>query len=151
MNQTLRTNNMKNIKIILPLLAFVLLFSGCKYEDGPALSLRTKRERAANTWLIDQVLENGVDKTADYKLFFTDYKMEMGKSLMYTLTYRPLNLSNFKEMGTWEFTDNKNAIRFKPTADQNSGDNWKILRLKEHEAWVLQTIDGKEVELRMKD
>lgn len=145
-------NNLNlKIRTSLVILITAMLFSGCKYEDGPALSLRSKRQRAANTWLLDKAFENGVDKTDDYKKVFVDYKMEMGKSLMYTLTYRPFNVNNYKETGTWEFTDNKNGIRFKPTANQNSGDTWKILRLKEHEAWVLQTIDGKEVELRMKD
>ena len=43
----------------------VLLLAGCKYEDGPAISLRSKKARAANTWQIDKAFENGVDRNAN--------------------------------------------------------------------------------------
>lgn len=128
----------------------VLLLAGCKYEDGPAISLRSKKARAANTWQIDKAFENGVDRTNEYKNTFVNYQMVMNKDLSYTLSYRPFNISNLEEKGAWDFSDKKNAITFIPTG-KSSGGEWRILRLKEHEAWVLQTIDGKEVELRMKD
>ena len=140
-----------NVRIGLIACGLVLCLSSCKYEEGPALSLRSKKARAANTWLLDKAFENGIDKTEDYKKAFVNYKMVMEKSLSYKLSYRPFNINNYEETGTWEFVENKNAISFKPTANKSSGESWKILRLKEHEAWVLQTIDGKEVELRMKD
>jgi len=45
------------------------------------LSLRSKRARAANNWLLDKAFENGVDKTDDYKKVFVNYKMVIKKVL----------------------------------------------------------------------
>lgn len=143
---------MKNTKNLF-LLITVLILTGlqaCKYEDGPAISLRSKKARAANTWEIEKAFENDVDKTDSYKNSFVNYKMVMEKNGDYTLTYRPFNISDYREEGSWKFDDNKNAIAFTPKG-KSTGDNWKILRLKEHEAWIIQKIDGEDVELHMKD
>ena len=40
-----------------------LVFSGCKYEDGPGISLRSKRDRIANEWIVDQFIYDGKDVT----------------------------------------------------------------------------------------
>lgn len=111
MKQIISKSNMNNSylnrRTVLVILVSLLCFSSCKYEDGPALSLRSKRTRAANIWTIDKVFENGVDKTEDYKNTFVNYKMVMHKNLIYTLTYRPFNLYNFEETGTWGFNETK--------------------------------------------
>lgn len=128
----------------------IVLFTACQYEEGPSLSLISKKSRAVNTWVINQVFENGVDKTDDYKRVYVDYKIEIKKDDSYLLTYRPANLTNYQENGAWKFSDDKAKIIFTPkgTSQQNE---WTILRLKNSECWVIQRIDGKDIELRMKD
>ena len=138
---------MKKITFILLLFS---IFNGCKYEDGPSISIRTKKHRAVNTWHIDQVFESGVDRTDDYKNTFVNYKIELKKDNSYELTYRPFNFGEYKETGTWDFSGDKVFIMFTPK-DGKVANPWKILRLTETETWVIQDIDGKDVELRMKD
>lgn len=45
---------MKFAKLTAIALASVLTFSACKYEEGPRISLRTKRDRVANEWRIEK-------------------------------------------------------------------------------------------------
>jgi hypothetical protein len=40
-----------------------LVFTACKYEDGPGISLRAKRDRIANEWIVDQFIYDGKDVT----------------------------------------------------------------------------------------
>lgn len=44
---------MKSFKLtLLALAAFTFVFSGCKYEEGPGISFRTKKDRLANEWKV---------------------------------------------------------------------------------------------------
>ena len=138
------------MKKIIGILALSILFAACKYEDGPKLSLRTKKHRAVNTWHIDKVFENGMDKTTDYKNAFVNYQIDLKSDNTYKLKYRPFNLSDYLETGNWAFSNDKVFINFTPK-DSKSPGQWKILRLTETETWVIQNINGKDVELRMKD
>ena len=45
------------------------LFSCQKYEEGPALALRTKKQRVANVWEIDHATRNGEDVSEDFDNF----------------------------------------------------------------------------------
>lgn len=45
-------------------MAFGLLLSACKYEDGVGISFRAKRDRFANEWLVKSIKVNDVDSTA---------------------------------------------------------------------------------------
>jgi Lipocalin-like domain len=138
------------IKAFPLLLLFSIAFGSCKYEEGPKISLRTKKHRAVNTWYLEKAFENGVDKTTEYKAAYVDYKIEIKNDDKYTLSYRAFNLIDYSESGTWSFSNDKININFNPAGSAGPS-AWKILRLKEHETWVMQQINGKDVELRMKD
>lgn len=44
---------MKSFKLtLLALAAFTFVFSGCKYEEGPGISFRSKKDRVANEWKV---------------------------------------------------------------------------------------------------
>lgn len=49
-------------------LAFVLLASCKKYDDGPAFSFRSKKERVTNVWKINYAYDykDSVNITSDY-------------------------------------------------------------------------------------
>ena len=53
----------------------IIALSGCKYEDGPGLSLRSKKARVAATWEFKKVRYNHFDSTSEYG----DYTWEMRK------------------------------------------------------------------------
>lgn len=56
---------MKNIiKISALALASSVAFIACKYEEGPRISLRSKRDRAANEWRISSLTIDGKDETS---------------------------------------------------------------------------------------
>lgn len=52
---------MKIAKLTAVAVAGVLTFAACKYEDGPAISLRSKRDRVANEWKIVKYEFEGKD------------------------------------------------------------------------------------------
>ncbi len=57
------SKNMNLKKLILPAIAALLFVSSCKYEDGPAISFRSKRDRIANEWVVDKITIDGKDST----------------------------------------------------------------------------------------
>ncbi len=54
---------MKFVKLTSLALAGMLTFAGCKYEEGPKISLRAKRDRVANEWRIEKYTYNDSDRT----------------------------------------------------------------------------------------
>lgn len=56
---------MKNFKYLL-LITVVLsiVFAACKYEEGPGISLRQKRERVSGAWKVTNCLVDGVSDAA---------------------------------------------------------------------------------------
>ena len=40
-----------------------MVFTACKYEDGPGISLRAKRDRIANEWIVDEFIYDGKNVT----------------------------------------------------------------------------------------
>lgn len=139
------------MKKIIYFISLTLALSACKYEDGPKFSLRSKTHRAVNTWYLDKVLENGTDKTSDYKNAYVNYQVSIKADKTYELKYRPFNIGDYTETGNWDFSSDKLFINFTPKSGNNNTSKWKILRLKETETWVMQTIDGKDLELHLKD
>ncbi len=139
------------MKDILLISMLILTVSSCKYEDGPKLSLRTKKHRVVNTWILEKAFENGADKTSEYKNAFVDYRIELKDNNKYQLSYKAFNLLPYTESGEWSFINNKENISFTPEGKSTNPASWKILRLKEHETRVIQAIDGKDVELWLKD
>ena len=139
---------LKNIYLLIfPALVFI---SSCIYEDGPKMSFRSKKARAVNTWVIDKAYGAGVDNTDATKTAFVNYKLELKNDDNYRLSYRPYNLLDYVETGTWDLSDDKLYIVFKP-ANTTQENKSKILRLKNHEAWVIVNINNKDVEFHLVD
>ena len=129
------------MKKFISIFLVAMTLSSCKkYENGPAFSLLSKKERVSNTWTVLLVKENGVDKTNEYKNVFQNYKLIMDKNNMkYTLTYKLLGLVDYSETGSWDFSGDKLFLVLKKDAtagSQSSTSNWKILKLKEKELWI---------------
>lgn len=108
--------------------------SGCKkYPEGPTVSLRSKKERFANTWKLSKYLINGTDYTSSYK----DFLLTTTKGSDYTLSYKVTLLLTFSlsEAGTWAFTADKREVVFNKTSPSSDTYQWQILKLKEDELW----------------
>lgn len=125
---------MKTIKVLsLAMLAMVFVMgSACKYKEGPALSLRTKKARLAGEWKVDKIFnKNGeevepseMDKAATQE--FTkdnEYILRVeGDTFIY---------------GEWEFSDDKESVVLKfEFFGQTETQSIRILRLKNNELWL---------------
>lgn len=123
-------------KLVAFLAAIVLMVSvnSCKkYEDGPLLSLRSKTARIVNEWVIDKVMTNGVDVTANYP---DDYLLTINDDLTYTMLGNAVT-----QEGTWAFDEKKESIIFTLTS---SGMDYlyTIKRLKNKELTLVQDINS---------
>jgi hypothetical protein len=121
-------------KLMILALPILMLASCGKYEDGPAISLRTKDQRLCNEWQVSSAMQNGVDKTSDFNAAFAGYLLDIRKDETYTLSYSPFSLGQVNDAGRWEWMSDKMEVRF--TNGDNESTQYHILRLKEKELWV---------------
>jgi len=126
------------IKNLILISTMILVFTGCKYEEGPNVSLRSKEERLCNQWKIDEKLTNGVKDTLTEAELQTIVEFKKGGE--YSITVPILGVYVVFS-GTWEFYDNKEKIITTYEADVlgthiEQRDTSKILRLMEDELWL---------------
>ena len=129
---------MKNLRILsLAVLAVTFVLGSCsKYEEGPALSLRTKKARVANTWKADKyVSQDGTETQAN-----DESTSEYTKDGNVTITS-----GSFSFNGTWEFNSDKTGII--TTFEQggvSSSSTSIIIKLKNDEMWITDEEDYNE-------
>lgn len=126
-----------------------LALSSCKkYEDGPALSIHTKKGRVAGDWEVEQYLQDGVDKTSDYRSIIASETFTYDKDGSYTSSATATTAfggQTSTDNGTWAFIDNKEQITSTSSAANSTADTMQILRLTNKEMWV-KTVSGSPVE-----
>ncbi len=125
------------------LISFIALDSCKKYEEGPALSLRSKKARVANTWKVEQYLFNGSDQTSFFNSVLPNYREVYDKDGNYSFSYDSNSGS-----GRWEFQNDNLEIKRSGVSSQSS-EVLYILKLKEKEFWyyVMDGSDREEVHL----
>ena len=160
---------MKKIKIgIVALLSVMLVFGACKkYEDGPAMSLLTKKARITGTWEIVKMTEDGNEISGDEFVMFDHSTYTLNKDgtgsldiAAFTMTGTGYSI-DFPAMSIdleWEFSDDKDAVKTRmkeidyETGDTGDWEEWTestILRLTNKEFWTTETEDGKIIEIHM--
>lgn len=117
-------------------LLFTFAFASCKkYEEGPVVSLRSKKERVANTWVIEKIIDSDGN----------EYQGSMVPDIETTYTKDgDVENEDGDKYGEWEFGDSKESLIVKP--DNGGESESEILRLKEDELW-LEDDDGTETHL----
>ena len=125
-----------NLKFQLLLLLFAgLVFGGfesCnKYPEGPSFSLRTRTQRVANTWKVENYKVNG----DDYTSLVADYTETYSKDGNYSYSW-----GNFAGTGTWNFENNDTEIQLNGISNQSSY-RLVILKLEEKTFWYYY-MDG---------
>lgn len=138
------------MKIVFNLLFLAILFSTCKYEDGPKLSLRTKKHRLVNNWHFDKYFENGVDKTDIFLHQMNNYSYSVDFNSDNTYKITEIWGQTKSETGTWEFIIDKNYINFMSN-NSNEEYKWKILRLTEKEIWFEYDLNNNHIERHLKE
>ncbi len=135
---------MKKGKILILAVIMSFSFVGCnKYPDGPAVSLRTKTERVANSWKVAQALENGNDVTSDYNQFDLDLSKKGEAKLSANFTVFGADYQ-YTTSGSWSFVNTKESISFDFENDDADG-VYTILKLKEDEMWLKRNGDNVEL------
>ncbi|MDD3876755.1 MAG: hypothetical protein PHT69_09045 [Bacteroidales bacterium] len=115
-----------------------VIFSSCgKYEDGPSFSLSTKKNRVVNTWKIEKIFVNDVDRTSLFQAFIDSYKVELTSDDKVVETLTSI-LGTQTNNGTWEFSSGKESII---TTISGNKISYRILRLMSDEMW-LEEMDG---------
>lgn len=91
---------MKIFKFVsIALLGAVSLYS-CKYEDGPGISLRSKRDRVANEWRVVKMIYGGVDVTAKVNDSIFTSVLNLSRTGKYNMVHKDF-LGNTSHTGKW--------------------------------------------------
>lgn len=124
---------MKKTTVILfaAALAGVMVFESCKkYEEGPGLSFRSRKERVANTWVVEKMYEGGTEVASP------DGVVTFDKDGTVSATYTSFGLTVTLN-GTWELVNDDEDLAVTYTSNGISQTSTaKILKLKEKELWV---------------
>jgi hypothetical protein len=129
---------MKNLKIsllIALLVAFILPSCG-KYEEGPAISFRSKTSRLVNEWKIDKWYQAGDDITQIQLDAKPDYVLTITEDGNWVETYTVGSGTNSTSK-TWEFSSDKKSV---VVSVGGVSVTYEILKLKKDELWLKNTI-----------
>ena len=119
-------------------LVFSIGFQSCKkYEEGPRISLASKKGRVANVWKLSKSFSDGVENTCDANC----QTARSNESLEFTKDGKVIEVEyNFAGTlvttnGVWEFSDDKSELMIMM---EGSTDFWgiKIIKLKSKEMWL---------------
>ena len=115
------------------LIAATAIISSCgKYEEGPKISLASKKGRVVNNWKLSEYLING----SSQNLGGVSYLMDVKKDGSYTVT-----TSFGNGDGKWAFSSDKTQLITTPTGS-NTATTATILRLKSNEMWTKEVDNG---------
>lgn len=122
----------KTIKLTTLLIAGLLIFgTSCKYENGPKLSLRSKKARMVNTWEVTEATDGDDDITK----FTSGATITINKDESFKTGGETKLGPVQEEKGTWEFSDDKTKLIL--TYDGTTlPTKWTITKLKNDELWL---------------
>lgn len=125
---------MLKLKSIILLSAVLFTFASCsKYEEGPAISLKTKKNRITNEWQLDEYYENGeLSKLDDDEKSILDIQKD-GKF--------EVRDDGWVDSGEWDFTSDKTKLILTYPDEAIS---LEILKLKSNELWLRERWDENE-------
>jgi hypothetical protein len=112
--------------------ALIPTIQSCKkYPEGPVVSLKSRTERVANTWKVENVKRNGTDVTSLYGGYSETFTKNGDYSYIWGM---------FGGTGTWSFQKGDSEIKLTGTSQQESH-TLVILKLQEKEFWY-SYVDG---------
>ncbi len=147
LKQTIMKNTRKTLSIALVSILSAGFITSCnKYEDGPTVSLLSKKARMENTWAIENAYRNGENVTEDYDQY--TLKMTKNGDANLTATYTAGSFSyQYETQGTWTFKDDKESVML-DFQDDDADQLYQILKLEDDALWLREI--GGEDELHLK-
>ena len=137
--KTNNKNKMKKLTIYLGLL--LIIASACKkYEEGPAISLRTKEKRLCQTWNLEEETINGVSFEGNSPKF--QWEFHKGGSLtLYRSVQNNGSWETEEVLSQWKWADNQEAIAIEAFNDDNYWVFYEIRQLKYKELILESTSE----------
>ena len=114
----------------------VLAVSCGKYEEGPGISLLSKKNRITNVWSLSSRMTN----SQTTNLSNSTWKVEIKDDETYTSQATYLGIPFLNESGIWKFSTDKSQLLTTPSGSSNT-DSWEIIRLTKEEL-KLKYISG---------
>ncbi len=99
---------MKLLNLVISVLLLLGITNGCKYENGPLISFKSKKKRLVNEWKLEKYLRNDKDRTS--KLIISNYEETYTKDGRLIRTFKAPDGDNEEQDGNWEFGENKKVI-----------------------------------------
>ena len=121
--------------LVLALLLAVGVSCG-KYEEGPGISLLSKKNRITNVWSLSSRMTN----SQTTNLSNSTWKVEIKDDETYTSQATYLGIPFLNESGIWKFSTDKSQLLTSPSGSSNT-DSWEIIRLTKEEL-KLKYISG---------
>lgn len=118
----------------------ILLVSCKKYEDGPAISLMSKKARLAGIWQVDTYYLNGLDRTVQYRNVVSRDKLVIFQSGEFDYSEISSWLWGANYAGKWEFQENKEQLLLTPKDSPVKPRTLRILRLKNKSLWLEERV-----------
>jgi hypothetical protein len=140
---------MKKLAIILTMVAATaMIFSSCgKYEEGPSVSLLTKKARITGTWKVIETSTNGTSVDLGDMVTKTTIEKDGTGSISVSGSFMGIDFSSTSDL-EWEFNDSKEGIKIRTKGtDETEWSEWdesEIIRLTNKECWtqVVETTAG---------
>ncbi|PKP18157.1 MAG: hypothetical protein CVU05_14170 [Bacteroidetes bacterium HGW-Bacteroidetes-21] len=113
---------MKSSLVYLLFIPFFILITSCgKYDEGPSLSLLSKKQRFTGTWELARfyIGENQIQIT-------NKEEMTVNKNGTFTKSII-ISTNSFNSNGNWEFSEDKESLLMKYSA--TTTETWMIKRL----------------------
>ena len=132
---------MKKQLAIFTFFAVALVFTGCKYEEGPSLSLRSKKARLAGEYTVQKVTRDGDEIDISFFQGFTYIFDKEGKL--------EVKGANSTSTATYEFGDKKETLVI--TDADGDTETYTILKLTNDEFWYTRTEDNVTYEFHLKE
>ena len=127
------------------LFIIVGMVSCSKYEDGPAISVRSKKDRLTNTWKMNRAFEGGEVVTENYEQFMLQLLDGGYTKWVYIATFND-RTEEYETEGTWEFSDSKEELVLNMEND-HLDQSFIILKLDKEHLWLLDESSDRELQL----
>lgn len=129
--------NRKIADLIILIFCLIICVSGCrKYEEGPDISFRSKKNRLFGYWTLEKSILNGVEQTGEYQF---NKKFGFAKDGTYYYSFfDPPSGYTINFTGTWEFRLQKEQMVLGLDDPINGMEYqvWDIIRLTSKELWL---------------
>jgi hypothetical protein len=107
-----------------------VVFTACKYEEGPGISLRSKRDRIANEWRVEKFVYDGQDVTSTINDTFFTTIINLYRTGYYGLVIMD-KFGNTSHTGNWRelhsgIYNRYQGARPRPLNDMNNNGKWSF-------------------------